>query len=49
MTMFLNELISEYHRAITLLQRRATGDYSPDSQAVDAAQPAPLTARDDYL
>jgi hypothetical protein len=30
MTMFLNELIGEYHRAITLLQRRATGDYSPD-------------------
>jgi hypothetical protein len=29
-TLFLNELISEYHRAIILLQRRASGDYSPD-------------------
>jgi hypothetical protein len=26
MTMFLNELISEYHRAITLLQRADSGD-----------------------
>ena len=30
MTMFLDELIREFHTAITLLRRRAIGDYSPD-------------------
>jgi integrase len=30
MTMFLDELIEEFHTAITRLERNATGDYSPD-------------------
>src|SRR5262249_31410090 len=30
MTMFLDELINEFHTAINLLRRRAAGDYSPD-------------------
>jgi hypothetical protein len=30
MTMFLNAPISEFHAAITRLERNATGDYSPD-------------------
>jgi hypothetical protein len=30
MTMFLDALISEFHAAITRLERNATGDYSPD-------------------
>jgi hypothetical protein len=29
-TTFLDELISEFHTAVTLLRRRAAGDYSPD-------------------
>jgi hypothetical protein len=30
MTMFLDELIDEFHTAATLLGRNAAGDYSPD-------------------
>jgi hypothetical protein len=46
-TMFLDELISEFHAAITLLRRRASGDYSPDQhlQTLPEYRKAKATAR----